>query len=363
MPIEFQVKKEDPSVYRIVECPEKTLNKGEIRLKVDKFSFTSNNLTYAAAGDSLGYWHFFPATENTENTWGIIPVWAFADVVESNNEEVAVGDRLYGYFPPASELVMLAANVSDTALHDGSAHRQALPPLYNRYRRVLNEPNYNRDSDAARILLAPLHLTSFCLWDQLKSQSYYGAEQVLIISASSKTSLGLAYGLAAGNDTPVVVGLTSDSNLEFVSSRELYDEAISYSAIDDKLQIRPTVIIDMAGNKSIKENLKSKLGDNINYYISVGLTHWKDAGGVFEGSGEVLNQESFFAPSYILEKIKNIGAENFDKESNDFVFSSSANMLSWMSLDQCDGLGNFSKVYPDVCDGNFSPASGLIVTI
>lgn len=363
MPIEFQVKKENPSVHRIVECPEQPLSKGEIRLKVDKFSFTANNLTYAAAGNSLGYWHFFPAAENTENTWGIIPVWAFADVVESNNNAVAVGDRLYGYFPPASELVMLAANVTDTALHDGSAHRQALPPLYNRYRRVLNEPNYNRDSDATRILLAPLHLTSFCLWDQLKNQNYYNAEQVLIISASSKTSMGLAYGLATDNDAPAVVGLTSDNNLDFVLSRELYDEAISYSAIEEQLKLRPTVIVDMAGNKAIKERLHTKLGNNISYYISVGLTHWQDTSVASEGAGQAINHEMFFAPSYILEKIKNIGAESFDKTSGDFVTSSSANTLSWMSLDQYDGLDDFSKIYPDVCDGNFSPASGIIVTI
>ncbi len=35
-----------------------------MRLRVDAFGFTANNITYAAAGDLIGYWTFFPASEH-----------------------------------------------------------------------------------------------------------------------------------------------------------------------------------------------------------------------------------------------------------------------------------------------------------
>ena len=37
------------------------LTAGQIRLRVDRFALTSNNLSYAAAGDTMGYWAFFPS--------------------------------------------------------------------------------------------------------------------------------------------------------------------------------------------------------------------------------------------------------------------------------------------------------------
>eukprot|EP01034_Spumella_vulgaris_P045298 gene45298-56422_t len=50
------------------------LQEGEIRVQVDRFALTSNNITYAAMGDMLQYWQFFPSGEAG---WGIIPVWGF----------------------------------------------------------------------------------------------------------------------------------------------------------------------------------------------------------------------------------------------------------------------------------------------
>ena len=274
MPEQFQVNKQDFYQTRIVNYDDEPLGEGEVRLKIDQFAFTANNLTYAATGDSLGYWQFFPAVDDEDNNWGVIPVWAFADVVESNCAEIPVGDRLYGYFPPASTVVMLPQHISNSAVIDGVAHRQQLPPLYNRYNRVKADPNYNADFDAARALLGPLHATSFCLADQLISNNFYDAEQVVIVSASSKTSFGLAHGLQ--NEAPIVVGLTSSRNQEFVAGLAAFEEVVTYDDIAEQLANKPTVVVDMAGNPAVKEQLKMRLGDNLRYYIGVGLTHWDE---------------------------------------------------------------------------------------
>src|SRR6187399_1988896 len=76
---------------------------GHIRVRIDSFALTSNNITYAAFGEAMSYWQFFPTGEDG---WGIVPAWGFASVVQSQHPGVAVGERLYGYWPMASHAVL-----------------------------------------------------------------------------------------------------------------------------------------------------------------------------------------------------------------------------------------------------------------
>ena len=36
---------------------------GQVRVRVDRFALTANNITYAAMGEMLEYWRFFPSGE------------------------------------------------------------------------------------------------------------------------------------------------------------------------------------------------------------------------------------------------------------------------------------------------------------
>jgi hypothetical protein len=58
-------------------------------IKVDRFTFTANNITYAVLGDRLKYWQLFPAPQG----FGNIPVWGFGDVIASNHPNVSEGER------------------------------------------------------------------------------------------------------------------------------------------------------------------------------------------------------------------------------------------------------------------------------
>jgi Protein of unknown function (DUF2855) len=107
-------------------------------VKVDRFAFTANNITYAVLGDELKYWQLFPAARG----FGNIPVWGFGEVIASKHPNVAVGERLFGYFPMATHLVIEAADVSKRGLRDGAAHRQGVAPVYNAYARVSGDPAY-----------------------------------------------------------------------------------------------------------------------------------------------------------------------------------------------------------------------------
>ena len=79
---ELQSKKSDITSTRIIEInSDGRLDENDILVKIEKFSFTANNVTYGVAGDTIGYWQFFPASENTNNEWGCIPMWGFAEII------------------------------------------------------------------------------------------------------------------------------------------------------------------------------------------------------------------------------------------------------------------------------------------
>ena len=171
---EFQTNKNDITKSRLVESGNRaedfTLGEGEVLAKVERFSFTANNVTYGAVGEQIGYWEFFApslAADESADEWGIVPVWGFGEIVASNNPDIHIGERSYGYFPLANFLKMLPIRVSDTRFVDGAAHRSALPAVYNSYDR-LGAQSGHAAQDNLRALLNPLYGTSFCLVDALQ---------------------------------------------------------------------------------------------------------------------------------------------------------------------------------------------------
>lgn len=361
---QFQVQKKMFFNGRLKETPAEdlTLNEGEVLIKVDKFAYTSNNITYALAGDMIGYWQFFPAVGTTSETWGVIPVWGFAEVVESKSEGIPEGDRLFGYFPPASHFKMKPVRVSDARFIDGMAHRAQLPSGYNIYRRLNNEPNYNPSFENERMLLFPLHLTSFCLWDLMQDQSWYGAEQILILSASSKTSTGLAYALKDDQNSPKVIGITSQRNLDIVNGLDLYDQSLSYDQIQS-IQNMPTLIVDMSGNTKVLLGLHKLLADNMKYTINVGLTHWSDASPKPPEGLITERSEFFFAPGHIQRRIKEWGPEGFDKKTTQFIMQTAAKTKEWLNFKKLNGLEEMAAIHNDVCAGKIPANQGLIVEL
>jgi len=362
---QFQVRKDDFMAQRLVTLsPEEehaTLADGEIRLSVDSFSFTANNITYAAAGDKLGYWQFFPPVGEQPLGWGVIPVWGFANVTESRCEQVPVGERLFGYFPPATQLIMQPTHISAQRLVDGSAHRSKLPPGYNSYSRVLHEPTYDPKTEPERMLLWPLHITSFCLWDALKDKDWRGAKQVIILSASSKTSAGLGYALFKDPDAPATVAVTSARNIALVKSLDIYDGVVDYEQLSNINKDIPSVIVDMSGNSAVLNALSKHLGDNLNYCINVGLTHWDETQTASDISQE--RREFFFAPGHIQQRMKDWGPQGFAEQSQSFMHKAASWSRQWLKVKTLHGLTGLAEIYPDVCQGRIAADEGVIITL
>ena len=89
----FLVNKYDLFKAKFLDNKTPISKKNEAILEIENYAFTANNITYAVTGDKLSYWNFFP----TKEPYGIVPVWGFANVISSKNENVSEGEKFYGY--------------------------------------------------------------------------------------------------------------------------------------------------------------------------------------------------------------------------------------------------------------------------
>ena len=183
------------TIFASVESPSRLaaeIDAGQALLRVDTFGLTANNVTYAVFGEAMSYWDFFPA----EPGWGRVPMWGFAEVERSEAEGVEPGQRVFGYLPPSSHLVVAPADADEGGFVDGSPHRAALPSAYHRYLTTGADPFYRADTEEIQMLLRPLFFTSFLIDDQLADEGFATSGPVLISSASSKTAIAAAFMLA-----------------------------------------------------------------------------------------------------------------------------------------------------------------------
>ena len=363
---QFQTLKSDLTQSRIIDIDSASIGYGEITVQVESYAFTSNNVTYGVAGDTIGYWKFFPTGNDINNEWGCIPMWGFAEITHSGIEDLNVGERLFGYFPAAESLILSPVKISTQSFSDGKEHRKDLPPVYNNYVRLNGDQNYDASMDAVRALLFPLHITAFCLCDSLAEDAYLEASQIIIVSASSKTAIGLAQGLDDAENAPKTIGLTSSGNTEFVKSLGCYDEVISYDELSNLDYSKGSVMVDMAGNREILGTLHKELGDNMLKCLTVGMTHWDNETTAEDALGQAMlrdRTEFFFAPAHIQKRIGDWGHDGYAEKTNLFMTARALQSKNWMQLKEIHGLENFTSTYKEMVAGKINPSEGIIVNL
>ncbi|MET8151729.1 DUF2855 family protein [Actinoplanes sp. NPDC049668] len=326
---------------------------GEALLRVDRVGLTANNVTYAVLGESMRYWQFFPPEAyGLGPEWGLPPLWGFAEVVASTVPEVAVGLRVYGYLPSAGHLVVRPDRVDATGFRDVSAHRADLPSPYNAYRATDGDPAYRADAEDLLILFRPLFFTSFMLADQVIDEDYYGAEALVLSSASSKTAYAAAYELHGRG--PRLIGLTSPGNIEFTRSLGCYDDVVAYEGIGD-LDLVPTAYLDLSGAPAVRAALRQRLGDRMVRDVAVGLTNQipnMDAAGEF-----------FFAPVRISKRRQDWGREELDKRFAAAWQRFAGVVGDWLDVRVGEGPKALRRAWGEVLRGETPPRVGQIVQL
>jgi hypothetical protein len=330
---------------------------GALLIRIDRFAFTANNITYAVLGDQLKYWQLFPAPEG----FGDIPVWGFGDVIASRHPGISEGESLFGYFPMATHLVIEAADVSKRGLRDAAAHRQGVAPVYNIYARVGGDAAYAGRQGDYQALLRPLFMLSFLVDDFLAENEFYGARSVMLSSASSKTAFGLAHLLHTQRKDIRVIGLTSAANADFVGSLGCYDEVVTYDRVTSMPSDRPVAFVDMAGNSALRETLHRHFGDQMKYSGRIGLTHRGTSPDEppLPGAKPVW----FFAPDQIRKRAREWGPGGIETRFGN-AWSGFAPMLdSWLDVIEGKGPATVKQVYLDTLNGRVPPDQGHILSL
>jgi hypothetical protein len=351
-----QINRHDLSQSRIIETPLPPLGEGEVRLRIESFSVTANNVTYAVAGDSFGYWNFFPG----EGDWGVVPMWGHAVVEESRHPDIAVGERVYGYLPMASHLDVLPGKVGASGFTDMAAHRQPMSPIYNQYSRLAADPEHDPAREGERMIFGPLFKTGFLIESFMRREGWFGAEVLVCTSASSKTAMATAS--VTRDKSPQVkrIGLTSPGNVEFVRAGGFYDEVLSYEQTAQLPQAR-AVLVDFAGNAALIHAVHSAMGDNLAYSCTVGATHvgagFGGDNGPLPGPAPVL----FFAPHHAVAAIEELGPRAFGEA----VAASWARFIGEaggaVKVDERQGLEAARAAFGATLAGKADPAVGIVI--
>jgi hypothetical protein len=342
------------------------LAEGEARLEVAQFALTANNITYAAFGEAMHYWQFFPAPDAA---WGCIPVWGFATVVESNAPGVAVGQRLYGYLPMGTHLVVRPARVSSAGFVDASLHRQDLPAIYNFYSFCAADPGYDATQEAQQAILRPLFTTSFLIDDFLAENDFFDARQVILSSASSKTAYGTAFCIRQRAAAPTLVGLTSPQNSAFTRSLDCYAHVLPYSDAATLDASVPAIYIDFAGNAALRQTIHARFDSMLKYSCSVGGTHWDELGGAaaLPGPKPVL----FFAPSQAKKRgappPEGWGMSGLQQRVGvawrAFMVRVNDPDRPWLRITHANGAASVEKAYRAMLAGEVDAREGLMLRL
>lgn len=358
---DFQVLKTDLHQTRFTSTANAPLRGGEVRLSIQRFAFTANNITYAAFGDAMNYWKFFPTLDAA---WGSIPVWGFADVCESCCDGVAIGERLYGYYPMASHVTLQPTRVNDHGFYDAAPHRAELHPVYNQYVFSRNDPLYNANNEDIQALLRPLFITSFLIDDFLADNLFFGATTLLLSSASSKTAYGTAFQLAQRSGIEIIA-LTSKGNVTFCESLGCYHRVLTYEQLDQIAGDTTCAYIDFAGNADLRRSIHSQFV-NLKYSSSIGGTHVGQLGA--KGAGKDLPGVSatlFFAPAQIKKRSADWGAAALRDQLvaawQAFTAKATQADAPWLVARQHQGADAFEAVFQQVLKGNNDPRIGQIL--
>ena len=345
---------------RLHQTPDTPLADGQVRVRVDSFALTSNNITYAAFGEAMNYWQFFPTNEDG---WGVVPAWGFGTVVQSMHPGVAVGERLYGYWPMADHAVLQPARLTAAGFSDAAPHRRELHAVYNQYLRCNADPFYTADSEDAQALLRPLFITSWLIDDFLADNAFFGADTIVLSSASSKTAYGTAHQLAQRRGLQLV-GLTSARNKAFCERLGCYTRVLAYEDLEQLPADAAAVYVDFAGNAGLRRAIHARF-TNLKYSCSVGGTHVEQLGGAKDLAGP--RPVLFFAPAQVKKRNAEWGAatlgQRLVRSWQDFLATAGNHSAPWLATDHHHGPAAVQSAYVHVLAGQGDPARGHILSL
>lgn len=375
-----------------------------VLIKVDRFGFSANNITYQSLGEHphFRYFDFHPAPEAegvSQKSHGLIPVWGFGTVVTSTHPKIREGERVYGYLAPTRYL-LVPVSPSDVNKHAFYVPRPHLPAdrrPYNQLLRCETDPQYTPTpyAEDLTMLYRPLFWTSYWCEDWLHASEYRGGvDSILISSASSKTAFCLAYLIKKRisrselNTTVKIIGLTSKRNVGFTQRLNLYDEVLDYDSFTASQAMsqgkdRRWIYADVAGNddlnKRICAHFASPYAGRLVACISLGMTNltpssespidWKknsfdssvSSGDLTAPTSNFWPQfEQFFMVEWLNIRRHQLPIDEIFTRQNQAWKELLADCADWVQLERVNGAVAVKSAYNRLAKEGLGPDKGLI---
>jgi hypothetical protein len=212
----------------------------------------------------------------------------------------------------------------------------------------------------ARSLLFPLFTTSYLIADYFADNALFGAKQVVIGSASSKTGFATAHFLKTISPAPrSVVGLTSAGNMAFTESLGLFDHVIAYDDIASLDPAVPSGYVDMSGDGAVLRAVHEHFADNLKVSVGVGATHW-DAPRTHEPLPGA-QPAFFFAPAQIAKRDAEWGAGVLMGKANLANIAFVQSLGDVLTITEHRGPAAVEARYQDMVHNRTPPTEGLIL--
>jgi len=181
-------------------------------------------------------------------------VWGIAEVTSTTIEGVEVGAQYFGLLPIGESVSFAKASLKK---EDGSivVDRPATFAAYNSFNKIESDTAMSTSCEYSDLALVcfPGIVTGHGLYFRMLEQNCYGADSIVVTSASSKVAVAMALYMKNDPDKKFenisIIGYTSANNMQFCKQTGLYDSLLTY---DDVLPSeKKYVVVDIAGRTDI----------------------------------------------------------------------------------------------------------------
>ena len=305
-------------------------------------------------------------------------VWGIAEVTSTTIEGVEVGSQYMAMLPIGESVSFAKAEVKD----DGNivVDRPATFAAYNNYVKI-DPDNAMASSEYSDLALAcmPGIVTGYGLYFRMLQYDCYGADNIVVTSASSKVALAMALYMKNDADKKFentkIIGYTSSSNIEFCKKTGLYDTVLSY---DEVLPSQKYVMVDIAGRGDVYTKNEKESGVDILKLLVIGNSSGTD------DKKATFSTFSYFAmikmgmammglPAWVHSWMKPTqelyliwednavmekewGKEKYKKTQKDISFTFCKSAKEWMNVREAKTEEEVMKAFEDILAGTVPPS-------
>ncbi len=204
------------------------------------------------------------------------------------------------------------------------------------------------------------------LADFLEDNSLFGAKQIVVSSASSKTAYGTVF---CFQDIPGVtlVGLTSGGNMKFVEGLGCYQKTVNYKDLESLDPNTPTLYVDFSGDNVLRRRVHEHFGNSLVYSCYAGSAQSHEHISKAEQNLPGPKPLPYFAPYQIKKRNSDWGAAEVTRKFNEaqlaFIRRVSDAKAPWMNVKEHKGLNAAQDLVDNLVGGRIDPKDGHVVVM